>query len=64
MRNKRETQPSPRHTYTTLAMLRGVVDIHTLCRQMGNSAAVIERHYSKLIATLAAEVGVIHVDDF
>jgi integrase len=46
---------SLRHTYATLAMLRGTVDVHTLSRQMGNSAAVIERHYSKLTATMAAE---------
>jgi integrase len=46
---------SLRHTYATLAMLRGEVDIHTLAKQMGNSAAVIERHYSKLTATMAAE---------
>jgi integrase len=45
---------SLRHTYATLEMLRGGVDIHTLARQMGNSAAVIERHYSKLTATMAA----------
>ncbi|MFM8508864.1 MAG: tyrosine-type recombinase/integrase [Betaproteobacteria bacterium] len=46
---------SLRHTYATLELLRGAVDIHTLSRQMGNSAAMIERHYSKLTATLAAE---------
>lgn len=46
---------SLRHTYATLELLRGEVDIHTLSRQMGNSAAMIERHYSKLTATLAAE---------
>jgi integrase len=45
---------SLRHTYATLAMLRGEVDIHTLSKQMGNSAAMIERHYSKLTATMAA----------
>jgi hypothetical protein len=39
----------------SMALLRGAVDIHTLSRQMGNSAAMIERHYSKLTATLAAE---------
>lgn len=44
-----------RHTYATLEMLRGEVDIHTLSKQMGNSAAMIERHYSKLTATMAAE---------
>ncbi|MFM8666569.1 MAG: integrase, partial [Betaproteobacteria bacterium] len=46
---------SLRHTYATLELLRGAVDIHTLSRQMGNSAAMIERHYSKLTATMAAE---------
>jgi len=44
---------SLRHTYATLALLEGM-DIHTLARQMGNSAAMIERHYSKLTATMAA----------
>jgi integrase len=46
---------SLRHTYATLALLEGEVDIHTLSRQMGNSAAMIERHYSKLTATMAAD---------
>jgi integrase len=46
---------SLRHTYATLEMLRGEVDIHTLSKQMGNSAAMIEQHYSKLTATMAAE---------
>src|SRR5262249_9637943 len=45
---------SLRHTYATLALLEGM-DIHTLAKQMGNSAAMIERHYSKLTATMAAE---------
>jgi len=31
------------------------VDIHTLARQMGNSVLMLERHYSKLTATMAAE---------
>ena len=46
---------SLRHTYATLELLRASTDIHTLAKQMGNSAAVIERHYSKLTATMAAE---------
>jgi integrase len=46
---------SLRHTYATLEMLKGDVDIHTLSKQMGNSALMIERHYSKLTATMAAE---------
>jgi len=44
-----------RHTYATLELLSGEVDIHTLAKQMGNSVAMIERHYSKLTATMAAE---------
>jgi integrase len=44
-----------RHTYATLELLRGEEDIHTLSKQMGNSAAMIERRYSKLTATMAAE---------
>jgi integrase len=46
---------SLRHTYATLTMLQGTVDIHILSRQVGNSAAMIERHYSKLTATMAAD---------
>ena len=45
---------SLRHTYATLELLRNGTDIHTLSKQMGNSAAMIERHYSKLTATMAA----------
>ena len=46
---------SLRHTYATLELLRANTDIHTLAKQMGNSASVIERHYSKLTATMAAD---------
>jgi site-specific recombinase XerD len=46
---------SLRHTYATLELLNKGTDIHTLSKQMGNSAAMIERHYSKLTATMAAE---------
>ena len=46
---------SIRHTYATFELLEGNVDIHTLSKQMGNSAAMIEKHYSKLTATLAAK---------
>ena len=31
------------------------LELNATSRQMGNSAAMIERHYSKLTATLAAE---------
>ena len=46
---------SLRHTYATFELLRHSTDIHTLSKQMGNSAAMIERHYSKLTATMAAD---------
>lgn len=46
---------SLRHTYATLELLEHNTDIHTLAKQMGNSAAMIERHYSKLTPTMAAE---------
>ena len=52
---KKRTLYSLRHTYATLALLTGDVDIHTLARQMGNSVLMLERHYSKLTATMAAE---------
>ena len=42
------------HTYATLELLENGTDIHTLARQMGNSVLMIERHYSKLTATMAA----------
>ncbi len=49
------------HALQPVAHLRyaGVIDkhyryTHTLSKQMGNSAAMIERHYSKLTATMAA----------
>ena len=45
---------SLRHTYATLALLDGGADINTLSKQMGNSATMIERHDSKLTATMAA----------
>ena len=46
---------SLRHTYATFELLRNSTDIHTLSKQMGNSAARIERHYSKLTPTMAAD---------
>jgi integrase len=52
---KTRTLFSFRHTYATLELVRNGTDIHTLSRQMGNSAAMLERHYSKLTATMAAE---------
>jgi integrase len=46
---------SIRHTYATFELLEKGTNIHTLSKQMGNSAAMIEKHYSKLTATLAAD---------
>ena len=46
---------SLRHTYATLAMLDRNVDIHTLAKQMGTSVTMLEKHYSKMTATLAAD---------
>jgi integrase len=46
---------SLRHTYATLELLENGTDIHTLAKQMGNSALMIEQHYSKLTATMAAD---------
>jgi integrase len=42
---------SLRHTYATQALF----DIHTLAKQMGTSVLMLELHYSKLTATMAAE---------
>jgi integrase len=44
---------SLRHTYATAELLVGT-DIHILAKQMGTSVTMLERHYSKLTATLAA----------
>lgn len=51
--DEKRTLYSLRHTYATLELLSGT-EIHILSKQMGNSAAMIERHYSKLTATMAA----------
>jgi integrase len=45
---------SLRHTYATQELFAGT-DIHTLAKQMGTSVLMLERHYSKLTATMAAE---------
>jgi|LauGreDrversion4_2_1035121.scaffolds.fasta_scaffold110697_2 integrase len=49
------TQYSLRHTYATLALTDGGMDVHTLAKQMGTSVGMIEKHYSKLTATMAAD---------
>ena len=52
---KTRTLYSLRHTSAKQALLANRTDIHTLARQMGNSAAMIEQHYSKLTVTMAAD---------
>ena len=52
---QRRTLYSLRHTYATQELTTNSVGIHTLSKQMGNSAAMIERHYSKITATMAAK---------
>ena len=46
---------SLRHTYATLSLIHGQVDIHTLAKQMGTSILMIERHYSHLKPRQRAE---------
>ena len=50
---ERRTLYSLRHTYATAELLGGT-DIHTLAKQMGTSVRMLEQHYSKLTATMAA----------
>jgi hypothetical protein len=44
-----------RYTYATFELLGKGTDINTFNKQMGNSAGMIERHYSKLTATMVAD---------
>ena len=46
---------SLRHTYATLELIENRANLHTLAKQMGTSVGMIEKHYSKLTTTLAAE---------
>jgi len=50
---QKRTLNSLRHTYATQELFAGT-DIHTLAKQMGTSVLMLERHYSKLTATMAA----------
>jgi integrase len=40
--------------HATLELIENRTDIHTLSKQIGNIAAMIERHYCKLTRTIAA----------
>jgi integrase len=46
---------SLRHRYATMELLRWGTDIHTLSKQMGNSAAMIEGSCSNLTITIGAD---------
>jgi integrase len=46
---------SLRHTYATLELTENRTDLHTLAKQMGTSVGMIEKHYSKLTTTMAAD---------
>jgi integrase len=52
--DKPRTLYSLRHTYATLSLMDGQMDVHTLAKQMGTSIAMLEQHYSKMTATMAA----------
>ena len=45
---------SLRHTYATFQILYNKVDYHTLAKNMGTSISMLEKHYSHLTPTLAA----------
>jgi site-specific recombinase XerD len=51
---QQRTMYNLRHTYATNELMAGT-EIHTLARQMGTSVVMLEKHYSKLTATMAAE---------
>ena len=46
---------SLRHCYATLALMDGQMDMHTVAKQMGTSVGMLEQHYSKMTATMAAD---------
>lgn len=52
---KNRTLYSLRHSYATLSLMDGQMDMHTLAKQMGTSIGMLEQHYSKMTATMAAE---------
>ena len=52
--DRQRTLYSLRHTYATLALMGGQMDMHTVAKQMGTSIAMLEQHYSKMTATMAA----------
>ena len=51
---KNPTLYSLRNSYATQELFAGT-DIHTLAKQMGTSMMMLERHNSKLTATMAVK---------
>jgi integrase len=39
----------------TISLMDGQMDMHTLAKQMGTSIGMLEQHYSKMTATMAAD---------
>ena len=46
---------SLRQTYAKLELTENKTDLHALAKQMGTSVGMIEKHYSKLTASMAAD---------
>ena len=46
---------SLRQNYAKLELTENRTDFHTLAKQMGTSVGMIEKHYSKLTASMAAD---------
>ena len=44
-----------RQTYAILDLTQNRMNLHTLAKQMGTSVGMIEKHYSKLTASMAAD---------
>jgi hypothetical protein len=38
-----------------MSLMDGQMDMHTLAKQMGTSIGMLEQHYSKMTATMAAD---------
>ena len=51
---QQRTLHSQRHTYATTELILGT-DMNTVARQMGTRVIMLERHYSKLTATIATQ---------
>jgi integrase len=52
MSGKNRSLYSLRHSYATMSLMDGHLDMHTLAKQMGTSIGMLEQHYSKMTATM------------